>query len=154
MTNNEFKTLYDLALGLATTAHTNQTDKAGKPYLLHPVQVSEYCESNEAKIVALLHDVLEDNKNFTPNILIGAGIPKGLVMYIQQLTRFKHEDYSGYIFRIEHCHPVVIEVKLADMRHNMEVHRLPEFTLKDVERLIKYHKYYTKLLKIQNEQRK
>ena len=57
------------ALDIATNAHKEQIDKAGKPYILHPIRVSERCNTVEEKIVALLHDVIEDTE-ITPTTLL------------------------------------------------------------------------------------
>ena len=48
------------ALEIATKAHKGQFDKAGKQYINHPITVSSKCNTLEAKIVGLLHDVVED----------------------------------------------------------------------------------------------
>ena len=56
----EWEGLYDKAVQIATRAHAGQHDKAGEDYILHPLRVAERCESPKAKIVALLHDTIED----------------------------------------------------------------------------------------------
>ena len=48
------------ALGIAYKAHIGQLDKGGSPYILHPVRVALHCQTEDEKIVALLHDVVED----------------------------------------------------------------------------------------------
>lgn len=48
------------AYQIAKQAHEGQFDKGGQPYFLHPLAVSEKVQSEDAKIVALLHDVIED----------------------------------------------------------------------------------------------
>ncbi len=47
-----------LALNIATKAHAGQIDKAGHPYIAHPVNVAAMVEETEEKVVALLHDVV------------------------------------------------------------------------------------------------
>ena len=51
---------FQIALELAVEKHKNQTDKAGNPYILHPLHVMENVNSKEGKIVAILHDIIED----------------------------------------------------------------------------------------------
>ena len=50
----------EVAILIAVKAHMGQVDKAGKSYILHPLRVMQNVESIDAKIVAVLHDVLED----------------------------------------------------------------------------------------------
>ncbi len=47
---------------VAVDAHARQLDKAGKPYILHPLRVMMTVESpslDSARKVAVLHDVVE-----------------------------------------------------------------------------------------------
>ncbi len=48
------------ALQIAAQAHEGQKDKDGQPYILHPLRVMNAVEDKTAKIVAVLHDVIED----------------------------------------------------------------------------------------------
>ena len=57
----DYNELYDKALQIAVRAHKGQKDKAGHDYILHPIRVSERCDDPRAKIVALLHDTIEDS---------------------------------------------------------------------------------------------
>ncbi|MGO4936246.1 hypothetical protein ACTQ54_01170 [Fundicoccus sp. Sow4_H7] len=54
--------LYKLALKIATHVHKNQVDKAGVYYINHPMTLSSYLDSEDEKVNALLHDVIEDSK--------------------------------------------------------------------------------------------
>ena len=49
-----------LADRFAEGKHAGQKDKAGLPYVEHPRAVAARVESEEEKIVALLHDTVED----------------------------------------------------------------------------------------------
>ena len=71
---NSMQGLYNMALALATRAHEGQVDHAGAPYILHPIRVAERCRTMEAKIVALLHDTIEDT-DLTPDFLLQQGFP-------------------------------------------------------------------------------
>ena len=48
------------ALQIAARAHEGQKDKDGQPYILHPLRVMNAVEGEPAKVVAVLHDVIED----------------------------------------------------------------------------------------------
>jgi len=49
------------AMQVALNAHSSQTDKAGEAYIMHPIRVMQDVETEEEKVVALLHDVVEDS---------------------------------------------------------------------------------------------
>lgn len=55
-------TLLEKALRIATDTHINQVDKAGSPYIFHPIRVSNRCSTDDERIVALLHDTIEDTE--------------------------------------------------------------------------------------------
>lgn len=48
------------ALEIAVESHKHQKQKDGTPYALHPIRLSLSLQSEEQKIVALLHNVVED----------------------------------------------------------------------------------------------
>jgi guanosine-3',5'-bis(diphosphate) 3'-pyrophosphohydrolase len=50
------------AIEIAARAHTGQVDKAGQPYILHPIQVMLRVQGEDARIAAVLHDVVEDSE--------------------------------------------------------------------------------------------
>lgn len=47
----------ELALQIAKKAHAGQVDKAGKDYILHPMTVTSYMDTDTEKAVAYLHDI-------------------------------------------------------------------------------------------------
>lgn len=131
----EHATLED-AIALATRAHFGQTDKAGKDYIEHPLRVMQSCVSDDAKIVAVLHDVVEDSDvsiedlrtmNFAPQV----------VEAISLLTKTGNIEYSIYIASIKE-NVIAREVKIADLRDNMNLNRIAQPTEKDFKRLEKY----------------
>ena len=95
-------------------------------------------ESTEEKILAVLHDVLEDC-NVSKEQLINDGIPEYLVEKLEILCKGKNEKYFDYIDRIK-VTQLTINVKLSDLRDNMNLERLKEVTEKDLKRLEKYKK--------------
>ncbi len=129
-----------LAKSIATDAHRGQKDKGGADYITHPVRVANGCVTNEEKIVALLHDVLEDT-DINEEYLIKMGFPGFIVDAIKSVTRKSGEHYEDFIERCS-LDPIGIKVKLEDLRDNMDVSRLKNLNEKDFERLKKYHKAY------------
>lgn len=106
-----------LARKIAVTKHAGQTDKQGMPYIGHPFRVAASLADPGLKVVALLHDVLEDT-DATAKELAGAGIDPAYVSMVEQLTHDEAVPYDDYI-RSLLAHPAVIPVKLADIRDNL-----------------------------------
>lgn len=52
--------MLDKAILIASTAHQGQMDKAGEPYILHPLRVMFTRRTETERICAVLHDVIED----------------------------------------------------------------------------------------------
>lgn len=69
----------DKAILIATKAHQNQVDKAGKPYILHPIRVMMKMENETEQIVAVLHDVLEDCPDYDEESLRQEGFSSEVV---------------------------------------------------------------------------
>lgn len=121
----------DRAIQLATMWHEGQIDKAGFPYIEHPLRVMASVESIETKIIAVLHDVIEDC-GVTINDLVENGIPLDLATCVSLLSRTKSEPYMDYIERVA-SDVRTRQVKLADLKDNMDLTRL--YPTIDVTRL-------------------
>ena len=132
------------AIKLAVDAHERQVDKGGQSYILHPLRLMLAVNSEPARIVALLHDVLEDNPTFTLEKLRLAGYPQDVLDALDCLTKRRGEQYSDFIDRIK-PNALAREVKLADLRDNMDVTRLPKVTSDDLERLQRYRDAWSTL---------
>lgn len=130
--------LLEKAINLAQKYHKGQFDKGGHPYIEHPLRVMNDVESIDEKVVAVLHDVIEDC-HVSREELIKEGIPEHLVKKLEILCRAKNEDYFDYIDRIK-ADSITINVKLSDLKDNMNLERLKEVTDKDIKRLEKYKK--------------
>ena len=126
-----------LARALAAYAHSGQVDKAGNPYLSHPLAVADGVEGEDAKIAAILHDTVEDTFVTVESIrnLFGDAVADA----VEALTHREDEDYFDYVRRAGK-NPIARQVKLSDLRHNMDLSRLPVVTEKDLKRLEKYKK--------------
>ncbi len=139
-TNNE---LLEKALRIAVNAHAGQVDKSGKPYIFHPVRVCCRCFTDEEKIVALLHDTIEDT-DITAEDLLSEGFPRHIVDAILSISRKEGESYEDFVRRSS-LNPLGRSVKLHDLEDNMDISRLEQVTEKDLERLNRYIKAYTYL---------
>lgn len=137
--------IFEKALHIAQKAHNGQTDKAGKPYILHPIRVAQRCNTDTERIVALLHDVIEDTE-ITPNNLYSAGFSKTIVDAVLSVTRREYESYFKFIERCS-LNPIGRIVKIHDLEDNMDITRLDSLTESDLKRLNKYLKAYRYLTK-------
>lgn len=126
------------AMEIAYMAHIKQKDKAGVPYIFHPIHLAEQMDDEESTVVALLHDVIEDT-DLSKEDLLKAGIPQKMVDAVVLLTRDKNEDYYEYIRRIRKNN-LAKKVKLEDLNHNLDETRLLINTSKDEMRRAKYRK--------------
>ena len=141
------KKLYlDRAIELAKQHHEGQTDKAGKPYIEHPLRVMNQVESEEEKIVAVLHDIVEDT-DISLDDLRSEGFSEEVVSAVECLSKQDGENYDSYIERIS-FNPLAVKIKLADLEDNRDLTRLPEVTDKDLERIEKYDKALEKLTRL------
>jgi (p)ppGpp synthase/HD superfamily hydrolase len=131
------------ALEIALRAHRGQRQKDGSPYVLHPLHLMHTLDTVEQKIVALLHDVVEDSEITLADIR-DAGFDAAVIDAVGLLTRHDDDDYDAYIERI-HRNELARTVKLADLRHNMDITRLERLTDRDWQRLQKYHRIWKKL---------
>jgi (p)ppGpp synthase/HD superfamily hydrolase len=125
------------AITIATAAHDGQVDKAGQPYILHPLRVMGAMTTDLDRIAAVLHDVVEDSEDWQLSDLTAFG--SDIVEAIDALTRREGEDYFHYIMRLAH-NPRAVRVKLADLRDNMDTKRLGELSAADVSRMRRYRK--------------
>jgi (p)ppGpp synthase/HD superfamily hydrolase len=130
-----YMTNIELALEIATRAHKNQVDKAGAAYILHPMAVAEKVSGEDEKVVALLHDVIEDTdiNEASLRILFGDKIADAVLA----LTRKSGETYMDFIARAK-ANPLARKVKIADIEHNSDLSRLQNIRQEDLERVEKY----------------
>ena len=110
------------ALNIAYSAHQGQIDKGGIPYIQHPIRVALNCLTDDEKIVALLHDVIEDT-NVTVEELRQAGFSTTIINAIIALTRIDGEDYMQFIKRLS-LNDLATSVKIQDLKDNMDIRRL------------------------------
>ena len=88
------KNLLERAIELAVKHHKGQTDKAGKAYILHPLRLMMAVNTNEEKIVAVLHDIVEDT-DITLEDLRNEGFSNAIVDAIECVTNRDGGEHSG-----------------------------------------------------------
>lgn len=137
------------AIEIANKAHDGQVDRAGAPYIKHVVRVANNVIDGRHKILALLHDVMEDT-DMNDGDLFKLGVDPETLGKLKLLTRRKGQAYDEYIKGICTDFDTCI-VKLADLRDNMDITRLQVITDKDWSRLAKYHKAYFRILETVNK---
>ncbi len=136
MVQINYETLLATAITIASKAHEGQVDKAGQPYIQHPLAVMAQVDSPEAKIVAVLHDTLEDS-DFTVDDLVSAGFTPEIISAVQAITKHPDESYEEYLDRVM-SNPLAMTVKIADVSHNMDLTRITNPTEADYQRLARY----------------
>jgi (p)ppGpp synthase/HD superfamily hydrolase len=139
------------AIAIAAQAHQDQYDKAGAPYILHPLRMMLRMSSETEMMVAILHDVVEDT-DWTPDQLRQAGFLEEIVQAVECLTHRDRETYDEFIARVR-TNAIASKVKLADLEDNMDMRRLYTLTEKDAERLHKYHRAWLALRQVEDTAR-
>lgn len=124
------------AIEIAAKAHSGQVDKVGANYIFHPLRVMLGCKTEEEKICAVLHDVLEDTA-VTRNDLFGLGFGEDILDALDHLTKKDGEDYMDFIKRAA-GNKIALKVKIQDLIDNSNSARLIEITKQDKVRLKKY----------------
>jgi (p)ppGpp synthase/HD superfamily hydrolase len=130
--------LLEKAIAIAVEAHHGKKDMGGAPYILHPLRVMFRVNTDEEKIVAALHDVVEDHGDVWPmKRLRKAGFSKRILKALDCVTKREGEAYEKYVKRSA-SNPIALKVKLADLEDNMDVRRYSKVTKKDRDRLNRY----------------
>lgn len=135
-----------IAIAIAAKGFERVVDKSGRPYILHCLRVMEEMDSDDEKMVAVLHDTVEDGV-CTVDDLIGLNFSSEVVLAVVRLTHKKEVSYEDYIKSISHD-KIATKVKKADLKDNSDITRLKGLTKKDFDRIEKYHKAFTYLSKV------
>ena len=131
------------AIQIAAQAHAGQTNRAGEPYILHPIRVMLRLKSDEERITGILHDVVEDTP-WTFEMLREAGFSEEILAAVDCLTRRENESYDEFVERIK-VNPLARRVKFADLEDNMSLQRTADPTGKDVKRMARYRRAWDTL---------
>jgi len=132
------------AIEIAVNAHQGQKDKAGMPYVLHPLRIMIKQDTLEAMIAAVLHDVVEDT-DVTLDQIAEAGFSETVLGAIRLLTHDQDTPYMEYVNALA-TNPIARKVKIADLIDNMDMDRIPKPQEKDYLRLEKYQIAYNYLI--------
>lgn len=128
--------MIEKALRIALEAHEGQVDKAGAPYVLHPIRVMLKLPRAADRIAGLLHDVIEDS-DWTQERLVAEGFSEEILAAVECLTCRPGESYGDFLGRVK-ANPVAVRVKIADLEDNLDITRLKEISDKDRARMNKY----------------
>jgi len=135
------------AIIFAADLHRSQRDKAGEPYILHPLRVALPVRSDRERLAAVLHDVVEDT-GVTLDGLRERGLDEGVVAAIETLTKREGEGYPAFIERVAQ-NPIARAVKLADLADNLDPDRLAALPAELQQRLrAKYEPARKRLLAV------
>ncbi len=143
------KDMIKLAKNIAKKAHEGQVDKSGKDYIYHPLTVASCMETDEEKIVALLHDVVEDS-DITINDLVQYGFSDDVIKAVDVLTKKEGQPYDKYIEELK-TNIIAIKVKIADLTHNSDLTRITNPKPIDIERTKKYLRVRKSLIEFLNQ---
>lgn len=129
----------EAAIRIAVTAHAGQLDKGGEAYITHPLRLMAAVDGEETKMVAVLHDVIEDTtvtledlrrEGFSETVLAGAAC----------VTHGREEPYADYVVRCK-SHPLARQVKLADLLDNSRLDRCILRVERIARDLARIHRY-------------
>lgn len=128
------------AIALAAAAHAGQTDKAGAPYITHPLRVMARVSGDTKQIVAVLHDVVEDTI-VTAQWLRELGFTQEVMEAVEAVTKRPEEEgderYFDFVSRAAE-HDLARDVKRADLIDNMDLTRIAKVEEKDQSRMARY----------------
>ena len=133
------------AMKIAYEAHKGQVDKAGLPYIYHPIHLAEQMETEDTCVVALLHDVVEDT-DITIDDLMKAGFSDSQLDAIRAMTHEEDVEYLDYVREVKK-NPIATAVKIADIMHNSDIKRIEKPTEKDLSRYERKYKAAMDILK-------
>lgn len=145
----------ETAIEIALRAHRGQTDRAGRPYITHPLRLMGRARTAGEQIVAVLHDTVEDGgpNGVTMQTLREAGFEERILEAVDALTRRKadlfpdrdhDEPYDDFVERTATV-PLARAVKLLDLQDNMDVSRLDGVSEHDADRLDRYVRAWHRL---------
>lgn len=136
-----------IAIAIASEGFKNIKDKNGRPYILHCLRVMNNLNTDdeELQIIAVLHDIIEDNIISMEDLIYKYKFSKRVITALMLLI---HDpiilSYDEYIKKIALNNDARL-VKLADLKDNSDITRLKGLTKKDFDRMEKYHRSYVYL---------
>lgn len=142
-----YKKLLAIAISIAAKAFKDKFDSHGEPYILHCLRVMNKQTTDKRKIIAVLHDLVEDTSwEFDELSKLGFGMD--IIIPLKLLTHDPvQKTYEEYIRDLS-SDPDARAVKLEDLEDNSLITRLKGLTKADFARMEKYHKAYIYLSKV------
>lgn len=137
-------TKLEQAIKIALEVHSGQVDKAGEMYLLHPLRLMFKFHTEDERVVAVLHDVIEDGEITLENLKL-LGFSDSVVNAIDCLSRRKDEKYENFISRLS-IDKLARKIKIEDIKDNLDLTRLNYISDKELKRIEKYHRSLRLLL--------
>ena len=143
------------AIEIAVIAHKGQVDKAGNLYVLHPLRVMMSLDTEDEKIVGVLHDVVEDCEGWTWDRLRSEGFSEKIIDALQSVSKTPEEEaefkclkdsglddavrdhYLSFIKRAK-ANEIGRKVKVADIKDNLDASRIADPTSDDKLRIDRY----------------
>ncbi len=126
----------EIAIEIAARAHAGQVDKAGVPYIFHPLRLMLAVKTPFERMAAVLHDTVEDTSISLAD-LRDAGFSAEVLDAVDALTKRKGEKRLDAARRAAK-NPIALVVKLADVTDNINLGRISNPTQQDFERLKEY----------------
>lgn len=137
------------AIEIAAAAHAGQVDKGGEPYIFHPLKVMLRMTTEQERIAAVLHDVIEET-SVTIEQLRSEGFTDEVLRALTALTKLSGESRLEAAKRAA-IDPIARIVKLADNAENMDLSRIPNPTYSDFQRFEEYKAVRALLLTVAEE---
>ena len=133
--------LIEKAISLAVSVHRGSVDKAGVAMIMHPLAVAAKGRNDSERILGLLHDVIEDSPEANKSLLlerIHLKFGDEIADALDAISRRAGESYEVYLARVDK-NPLARAVKINDLLHNSDLSRIPNPSVKDHMRLLRYH---------------
>lgn len=139
---------FDDILEFAVKVHKKQTDRHGNPFILHSLSVMIKMNTENERIIALLHDVVENTHWTLDQVKNKLGLTENIVQALDCLTRRENESYEDMIRRVIE-NDLAIKVKTADLENNMDIKRIQnvsDLKQSDLDRFQQYLDTWKKLI--------
>lgn len=138
--------LLERCIRLAAKVHQGQVDRFGHPFILHVLRVLTHARSDDQRILAVIHDVLE-RSDHTIEDLREKGIPDHVLIALTHISRIPEEDYDAYIDRVAQD-PLATLVKVIDLADKMDLRDVGQLSVADLKRYNKQLEAYQRLHKL------
>ena len=143
------------AIEIAVEAHKGQLDKGGNLYVLHPLRIMMGLDTEDEKIVGVLHDVVEDCEGWTWDRLRSEGFSEEVIDALLSVSKTPEEEaefsrlketgsedavrqhYFAFVRRAA-ANEIGRKVKMADIHDNLDVSRIKTLSNEDIIRLRRY----------------